>query len=415
MTTMLDSEIQTAHLRNRRPGYAERTYVMKGAAAEKALDTYHLILAPTHACNLRCRHCYLPDHASYVMPFAQVQSLMEQWSQIVLRDRGPLGGYFHLKGGEPLILPYLCNVLDLLARKKSLRFMMTTNGTFLRQPFRKSLLRLNDAVDGEVIVIVSLDGSKEEVHRLLRGPGNFAKTERFARTLIGDGINVHLNYVVHSGNLHDVPDFVEFAEALGATQVNFLPMVPKGFGAEMGAVGRPDAAILHGTLFRLFKEGDRRRRQLLAGNYADILTLERSGSQTSAECVAGYKGLFYITPEGDVYSCPNLVNSGLKLGNCVQTELTEIHDVRISELYTAKLLDPTVDERYMCRGERFSTSPSNGSPRTAKFPIPIVVQHERTEVGYPDAIRQVQEILLQEGMATKELDKGISYCFSRNF
>src|SRR5688500_2717615 len=102
---------------------AERNYVMRGPAAEKALDVYHLIFAPTHACNLSCRHCYLPDHSGVLIPFDQVRLLIERWERIVLRDRGPLGGYFHLKGGEPLIVPYLADVLELLAARASLRFM----------------------------------------------------------------------------------------------------------------------------------------------------------------------------------------------------------------------------------------------------------------------------------------------------
>jgi MoaA/NifB/PqqE/SkfB family radical SAM enzyme len=56
---------------------------MRGPTSEKALDTYHRILAPTRACDLRCTHCYLPDH-SPEMIFAEVAlSLVNQWSDIV--------------------------------------------------------------------------------------------------------------------------------------------------------------------------------------------------------------------------------------------------------------------------------------------------------------------------------------------
>ena len=33
----------------------DKTYVMKGQYSEKSLETYHLILAPSFACNLRCK------------------------------------------------------------------------------------------------------------------------------------------------------------------------------------------------------------------------------------------------------------------------------------------------------------------------------------------------------------------------
>ncbi len=392
-----------------------KTYVMRGAARARALDVYHLIFAPTHACNLRCRHCYLPDHHGYTMPFARVASLIEQWEQIVLRDRGPLGGYFHLKGGEPLIVPYLVDVLDLLAEKATLRFMMTTNGTLLRTRDVEALCRLHDAVKEDVIIIVSLDGSHEALHKLLRGPNQFGKTVQFARALADAGLNLHFNYVVHAGNIDDVPAFVSLAEQLGATQVNFLPMVPKGYGLEMGEAGRPDPEKLHNLLVQLYRDGDPRRKALLAGNYAHILDLEQQGVHTSCECVAGYKGLLYITPEGDVFSCPNLVTRELKLGNCLETPLAEIHDINIDHLYEGRMTSQDVDDRYLCRGERMTRPHLSQSPPPDGLSLPVLGQATSGGNAYPDPARRLQEILLREGIAASATGRGISYCFSRNF
>jgi radical SAM protein with 4Fe4S-binding SPASM domain len=395
-------------------GAFKQTYIMRGSAAERALDIYHLIFAPTHACNLRCRHCYLPDHYGRVMPYEQMVSLIDQWEQVVLRDRGPLGGYFHLKGGEPLILPYLPKVLDYLAEKGTLRFMMTTNGTLLREDFLSSLVRLNEVLRGEVIVIVSLDGSSEQTHSMLRGPNNFAASERFSRALIEAGVNVHFNYVVHSGNLHDVPAFVDFAEEVGAAQVNFLPMVPKGYGAELGDAGRPDPEVLHATLARLYREGGERRRRLLAGNYADILERERRGVKSSCECVAGYKGLFYVTPEGDVYSCPNLIAADLRVGNFLERPLVSIHDEGLDLLYKSRVSSSPVDDRYLCRGERLA-KPGAGHAARGSRALPVLGVTKEGADDYPAAARLLQDILLRDGKAQARATGGVSYCFSRNF
>lgn len=397
------------------PSTTRQTYVMRGGATARALDTYHLIFAPTHACNLRCHHCYLPDHHGYVMPYDQMIGLIDQWEQLVVRDRGNLGGYFHLKGGEPLILPYLTRVLDHLAAKRTLRFMMTTNGTLLRPAFLTSLTRLNEAVDGNVIVIVSLDGSCEEKHQLLRGPNNFAASERFADALIKAGINVHFNYVVHSGNLDDVPSFVKFAENIRATQINFLPMVPKGYGAEMGERGRPDPEVLHGMLQQLYVQGNETRRRLLAGNYAHIFDLERNGVQSSHECVAGYKGLFYVTPDGDVYSCPNLIATKLRVGNFLERPLVEIHDEGLDKLYGSHLNSPDIDDRYLCRGERFAIAGSTSAVNPGARSLPILNDTQVRADRYPKSARQLQGILLNSGTAQQGIAQGTSYCFSRNF
>jgi MoaA/NifB/PqqE/SkfB family radical SAM enzyme len=416
MTMPLTQEETLRQYQNSPQDYSAKNYIMRGAADQKELDVYHLILAPTHACNLRCRHCYLPDHSSALLSFDSICRLIEQWEKIVIRERGPLGGYFHLKGGEPLVLPYLVDVLDHLAAKRSLRFMMTTNGTLLTESLRRALSQLNEALSGQVLIIVSLDGSNEITHSQLRGQGQFEISLEFAQTLIGDGLNVHFNYVVHSGNLHDVPSFVELAEQVGAEQINFLPMVPKGFGAALGDCGRPDPQVLHDILETLFLEGDSRRRRLLAGNYADILAVEKRGVQTSNECVAGYKGLFYITPEGEVYTCPNLVHSALSLGNFLNMSLVEIHDCRVPELYSSRFQASELDERYLCRGERTSWTGSPSRRKLHPIPrLPVLAEAGHEGSGYPLRTQELQHILLAEGQATKHANKGISYCFSRNF
>lgn len=146
-----------------------RTYTMQGLSSEKALDTYHLILAPTFACNIRCKHCYLPDHAPQGLSAERVLRLVDEWAEIVAADRGPFGGIFHLKGGEPLILPYFADVLDGLAKCRTLHFMTTTNGILGDMDMVARLDRLNDDLEGHVTVIVSLDGSHEEINAKLRG------------------------------------------------------------------------------------------------------------------------------------------------------------------------------------------------------------------------------------------------------
>ena len=394
---------------------SSRTYLMKGEAELHALDVYHLILAPTYACNLRCQHCYLPDHSDQMLSFQHVKAMISQWEQIVVRDRGPLGGYFHLKGGEPLIIPYFAQILDLLTRMGTLRFMMTTNGTILRERDLEAMCSLNEALDGEVTVIVSLDGSCEEINHILRGSNQFTNTLQFAKAIADNGLNLHFNYVVHSGNIGDIPEFVKLAEETGAAQINFLPLVPKGYGLKLGNMGRPDLEELHRLLLQLYREGNQQRKGLLTGNYAHIVNLEQQGICSSCECVAGYKGLFYITPNGDVFSCPNLVNPELRLGNFLNTPLAEIHDVEVEKLYRTRISTDDVDDRYLCRGERLVTSVVASGVSMATDARQSLTQPACAIGDYPEPIKHLQDVLLQEGLTTHKSGRGMSYCFSRNF
>src|SRR5215510_12407647 len=110
------------------PLVSDGNYVMQGLATERRLDTYHLILAPTHACNLRCKHCYLPDHGGRLLNEDIAMRLVDEWSDITLEERGAFQGIFHVKGGEPFVVPYLGKIMARLVALQSLRLMLTTNG-----------------------------------------------------------------------------------------------------------------------------------------------------------------------------------------------------------------------------------------------------------------------------------------------
>src|SRR5688572_17008405 len=90
-----------------------------GSYQKRQLDTYHLILAPTHACNLRCKHCYLPDHKNELLPREIALRILDEWSDIVLDERKPFQGIFHVKGGEPFVVPYFEDLMHRLIEVQS--------------------------------------------------------------------------------------------------------------------------------------------------------------------------------------------------------------------------------------------------------------------------------------------------------
>jgi MoaA/NifB/PqqE/SkfB family radical SAM enzyme len=328
-----------------------QTYVMKGSFEDRALDIYHLILAPSYACNLSCPHCYLPNHAHSSLPFERVVDLIDEWSDIVLAERGRFGGIFHLKGGEPLMLPYLDDVLELLGHKRTLRFMMTTNGVADDLVIIRALARLNEQIDGHASVIVSLDGSNDEINSQLRGVGNFSKTVGFIREIREAGITTYLNYVVHNDNIDDIDNFVGLALDLDVAQINFLNFVPKGVGEQM-SYKRPAPLKVFKRVHGVWENGDKRVRELLSGSLSDILHEESHGICTSNECVGGYKGLLYIVPDGTSYSCPNLDYINLSVGNIMTSKLCEIYN-RLGSSDFMKAIDAKskTPRRYSCQGD----------------------------------------------------------------
>jgi radical SAM protein with 4Fe4S-binding SPASM domain len=374
-----------------------RNYVIEGNARSKELDIYHLIFAPTFACNLRCTHCYLPHHKNSTLPEAAALRLLDEWTDIVLSERQRFGGIFHLKGGEPLLIKYVPKLMDAIARRRALILMITTNGTAPSGAHLSALYRCNDALDGNVVVNVSLDGASERTHSMLRGPGNFEQTLSFIRRLRRSQITVHINSVIHRHNLEDVEILTDLAVREQTSQINFLPFVPKGYGEAMWDWGVDSIQLLE-RIQAIYSEAGVEVRKVLAGSYADTLRQEIAGLQTSNECVGGYRGLFYILPNGDVYSCPNLVTAALRVGNLHTESLLSLHTALRTRVYDKTVGCGGCSNRYVCKGESLLRGPAEQSTER---------KHR---------LQRLQERMMSLSPLPVPMgsDEGISYCFSRN-
>src|SRR6266853_1487670 len=105
--------------------------------------------------------------------------------------------------------------MNKLVELRSLRLMLTTNGTFLSTRALEALRHCNDGLRGHMDVIVSLDGASPGTHDLLRGLGRFHITTQFIRALANGGVNTFLKCVLHQKNVHEVRDYIRLARELG--------------------------------------------------------------------------------------------------------------------------------------------------------------------------------------------------------
>lgn len=391
------TEITSTGLSNSRrhvsPPSPGGNYVMQGSATERALDIYHLIFAPTHACNLRCKHCYLPDHKAEALPKQIAMRLVDEWSEITLEERGPFRGIFHVKGGEPFVVPYLRDIMNRLVDLQSLRLMLTTNGTFTDVKVLDNLQACSEGLRGHATVIVSLDGASAGTHDSLRGGGQFETTMTFLRAIRKRGIFTHLNCVLHQENFHEIPSYVRLARDLGVDQINFLPLVPKGYGGAIRCLQVPHLR-LHQELQAVYDSGDEGIRNLLAGSLSHILDREKHRIPAACECVAAYRGLFYITPEGSVFTCPNLLNTEHSIGNVKRASLRELCD-RLPNLYS-RLRDARSNDRYVCTGER-------------------TLYEKSADNENLDSLKMLQQGLAKQLVPRPADATSTAYCVSRNF
>lgn len=287
-----------------------QVYVMKGNPRTEKLEIPHLILAVSYDCNLACNHCYNPESKCAALSLNDWKSIITQWQDYF---QGNYTSIVHFKGGEPFLYPGLEELLEFSAWKR-LRIMITTNGTILNDKNFNILERINKTTGGNLKLIVSLNGSSPETDALLRGRGAFEKTLKFIKRVSDLGIAFDINYVIHSGNEHDLEPSIQLAKRLSAVQFNILPLVLKG-NARKNGLEKADLGGLLSMLKRIYESGDSRIKEMLSGSIIDIINRVASGQFRCLECVAGYKGLLYILPDGSVYSCPNTVLPDFCAGN----------------------------------------------------------------------------------------------------
>lgn len=369
---------------------SKNRYIIQGNAEKQEMDMYHAIIASTYACNLRCKHCYLPDFSNRRISLPALEKFINEWASIVEKERGIFGGIFHLKGGEPFLDKHFTDIVSYVINTGKLRLMITTNGTIWRDDLFEMLGNAFDVLDGNVIVNISLDGATKETHEQTRGADTYDRTVRMVTKLVAMDIPVHINFVLTSKNMHEVKDIVQIAKQLGVLQVNILPFNPEGQSRENKSLRLPPLKAYEVTR-DVYDKGDESTKSLLCGTLPDIKAIEEQKDEGTCECVAGYKGLYYISPTGDTYSCPALMAKGYKIGNIESESIVDIHSrsgsISIGDTSAKNASD------YICKGVR-------------------LMSEERKET---DLLEDAKALNLHLNKTNKPKRKNTnSYCVSRN-
>ncbi|MGA1824286.1 MAG: radical SAM/SPASM domain-containing protein [bacterium] len=161
----------------------------------------YLELQLLHACNLKCRHCYLGPARPDVLSLDDALTIAREFAL-----RGGLR--LLISGGEPMLYPYLKDFLAETAKLNVYRVLLT-NGTLINED-----TMYDCAVEN---IQFSLDGWQEG-HDLLRGPGSFEKTIRGIYTARHAGIPVSIATMIHRGNINDFERIKRFTEQIDATE-----------------------------------------------------------------------------------------------------------------------------------------------------------------------------------------------------
>jgi MoaA/NifB/PqqE/SkfB family radical SAM enzyme len=175
---------------------------------------YHLHL--NMPCNQKCIMC-VPNgqHAKDILPLEDFKSIFEQIK--------PYAEHLTLIGGEPLIYPWISEVLEMLSHQK-IAVSINTNATMLRETMCQRLAALP-----ELYLRCSIDAATPETYFRIRGTGSFdavcANLRRFAEFIATrPKLRMILIYVVMRENLKEVLPFIEMAKGFAPCKIEFRPV-----------------------------------------------------------------------------------------------------------------------------------------------------------------------------------------------
>jgi len=287
-------------LKHIRSGAAEALFLKTSLDFTRPVAIYGLV---NQRCNARCRSCEFWRMKEYAEEIS-----IGQWEQGLLSLREFVGRYsVNFSGGEPFLKP---GFVDLLAfcHRHGIHAGVTTNGSCFTPEIVERLVAARP-----FNVNVSVDAPDAAMHDYLRGmPGLLDRLTGGLRRLIaardaqGASFPVIIKPTVSAANLHFLPELVRWAEALGATSVNFQPLErrsPETYGELW--IGEDRLDELRDVIGQLVAM---RRRGAPILNTPRLLRLmavhfrEEKAPSRLLPCLVGLRS-YFIDPSGSVKVC----------------------------------------------------------------------------------------------------------------
>jgi radical SAM protein with 4Fe4S-binding SPASM domain len=178
----------------------------------------------TNLCNLRCTHCYHPNHNNDgALSLNEWKLVLRQYERIL--ERLQFDPDITICGGEPLLSPLLKPLLEHIRfhQKGDYQLAILTNGTMVNK-FDFSML--NEIKN--VTFQVSLDGPNSQIHDLIRGAGSFNRSLLGINLILSHGFPVEILTVLSKNNAHLIPDFFNLAKTLGVASMGFTRFITQG-------------------------------------------------------------------------------------------------------------------------------------------------------------------------------------------
>lgn len=352
---------------------------------------FYVMAKPAGArCNLRCAYCYYLEKSNlYTTAPAQTMSdeLLERFIREYIEAQAGDEVIFSWHGGETLLRSrdFYRRALELQRRYAAGRRIensIQTNGTLLDDAWC-AFFRENNFLVG-----ISLDGTAEmhDRYRLDRQGGpTFEAVMRGVRLLQKHGVEWNALAVVNRHNADDPVGFYRFFRSIGCRYLQFTPVVerilPHDDGRQLASAAEAGAPLADFSvtpeqwgrftcaLFDQWVVNDVGRIfvQLFDATLANWVGQAPGVCTLSKNC--GHAGALEFN--GDLYACDHFVFPEYRLGNILETPLTELmRSPRQTAFGDAKLLALPAQ----CRRCRYLFACNGECPRN---------RFERTREGEP--------------------------------
>ena len=278
-----------------------------------------LLAELTYACPVQCPYCSNPLQIS---ANRKQELTTEQWIDVLSQARELGAVQLGFSGGEPLVRPDLA---VLIQEATSLGFY--TN-------LITSAIGLNAAkiaafkAAGLNHIQISFQGSNQESNKKFGGTDSFRHKMEMTSEVIRQEIPLGLNFVLHRQNIHQVREFLETAELLGAEFVELANTQYYGW-AKHNQQGLLPSRKQVEDAERVTNDFRSRHK----GNMDVFFVAPDYYDERPKKCSNGWATTFItVTPEGDVLPCHAAkVIPGLDFPNVKQHKLSDIW--RSSDLF----------------------------------------------------------------------------------
>jgi hypothetical protein len=163
------------------------------------------LIEVTEACNLSCPICYFGKHSNRHLSVDEFKSRLDTLMRV---ESGHLE-VMQISGGECLIHPQFCEILDEALRTDAGRILVNTNGLALLSD-EAVFSKIRDNRD-RVEVYLQFDGFDDGVYRTLRGRELLASKLEIISKLDDSEIKICLAITVCQQNLKEIPAILDFA------------------------------------------------------------------------------------------------------------------------------------------------------------------------------------------------------------